>query len=100
MKNQDLNLSSLTKQLSGTLRKVAGYKGFIFFLVAAMLYGFITWRINVYSSVPPDQNEVSSQTAAQPHIDKETIQKLQSLQDNSVSVQSLFDQARDNPFQE
>jgi hypothetical protein len=98
----DLNLTAIIKNLHVTARKVGAYKAFLFFLALASLYGFIVWRINVLSSAPPSASDLSSasQSAAQPHIDQNTIDKIQNLQDNSVNVQSLFDQARQNPFQE
>ena len=102
MKNKDINLDlkALPAALGGYWRKMRTYRVFIFFLVVATLYGYIVWRINVFSSTPADSGEVASQQSAQPHIDQATVDKIKSLQDNSVSVQSLFDSARDNPFQE
>lgn len=102
MKNADikLNLGDLSAQLSGFSRKVRAYRVFLFFLAVAALYGFIVWRINVFSGAPPSISEQTAQTTAQPHIDQATVDKIQSLQDNSVNVQALFDSARQNPFQE
>jgi hypothetical protein len=102
MKNKDLNLNlnNLPAQLSALTRKISAYKVFLFFLAAASLYGYILWRINVFSNAPASQSEETAQTTAQPHIDQATVEKIQSLQDNSVNVQTLFDQARQNPFQE
>lgn len=98
----DLSLAKLVKSLRESERKVAAYKAFLFFLALAALYGFIVWRINVLSSAPPSASDLSSASkgTAQPHIDQTTIDKIKSLQDNNVNVQSLFDQARQNPFQE
>lgn len=98
--NLKLNLSDLPAQLSGISRKVGAYKVFLFFLAVAALYGFIVWRINAFSNTPASQSEQTAQTVAQPHIDQATVAKIQSLQDNSVNVQALFDAARQNPFQE
>lgn len=98
--NISINLKDIPVQLGAVARKVSAYKVFIFFLVAASLYGYILWRINVYSNAPASTSEESSKSTPQPHIDAGTVQKIQSLQDNSVSVQSLFDAARQNPFQE
>ena len=102
MKNKDLNISteSIKGQVSALAKKIATYRIFLFFLVIASLYGYILWRINVYSNAPASESEVSAKTTAQPRIDPDTVKKIQSLQDNSVSVQSLFDTARQNPFQE
>jgi hypothetical protein len=92
--------SNLLAQLTDALRIVSSYKAFIFFLAVAAFYGFIIMRINVYSNTPASTSEEAAQTAAQPHIDPSTVAKIQNLQDNSVNVQSLFDTARQNPFQE
>lgn len=102
MKNKDIqiNFSELPAQLGGVFRRLSGYRALIFFLAVAALYSYIVWRINTFSNTPPSTSEQTAQTAAQPHIDPGTVQKIQSLQDNSVSVQALFDQARQNPFQE
>lgn len=100
MKNKDINLQDIPAAFNGFVRGISAYKVFVFFLAAASLYGYIIWRINTFSNAPADSNEESSQTTAQPHIDPATVAKIQSLQDNSVSVQTLFDNARQNPFQE
>ena len=98
--NKSLDLNDLPALLGSWLRRFSTYKGFAFFLLVAVFYGFILWRINTYSNTPASQNEEAAQTATQPHIDPSVVEKMQSLQDNSVSIQSLFDQARQNPFHE
>lgn len=102
MKNGEvkLNLRDIPALLMGFLRKVSSYRIFIFFLMVAVLYGFIIWRINTFSNTPASTSEVTAQATADARIDPATVAKIQSLQDNSVSVQSLFDSARQNPFQE
>jgi hypothetical protein len=100
MKNKDLNIKGLSGSLKQALAKINAYKVFIFFLIVATAYGYILWRINVYSNVPADPAQEAAQKSAQPHIDAATVEKIQSLRDNSVSVQSLFDSARQNPFNE
>ncbi|HSX06408.1 MAG TPA: hypothetical protein VLG92_01665 [Candidatus Saccharimonadia bacterium] len=102
MKNNDihLNINDIPAQLAGLTRKANAYRAFLFFLLVASLYGFIIWRINVSNNTSASASEETAQTVAQPHIDAATIQKIQNLQDNSVRVQSLFDNARQNPFHE
>ncbi|HSX30995.1 MAG TPA: hypothetical protein VLE99_03700 [Candidatus Saccharimonadales bacterium] len=100
MNNEKLSLGSLKGQLASAGHKLARYRAFGFFLMVAILYTFIVWRVNAASNVPLNASEQTAKTVAQPHIDPATVAKIQSLQDNSVSVQSLFDNARQNPFQE
>jgi hypothetical protein len=100
MKNGNLDLASLTPLAGKALRRVRTYQAFLFFLIVASCYGFILWRINVYSNTPANLNEETAQIGSQPHVDPVTVKKILDLQDNSVSVQALFNQARQNPFQE
>ena len=95
------SLKLVVAKISGVGRKLLPYSLLAFLVFVALLYGFVFLRINNLSSAQPTADAVSSQVkAAQlPHIDQTVVNQLQSLQDNSVSVQALFNQARSNPFQ-
>lgn len=73
---------------------------FLVFLIA--IYGFLSWRIFGLMSAEPDEAAVSAelQSVGIPKVDEDVVSKMQKLEDNSVSVQSLFDEARSNPFKE
>ena len=90
-------LDTITARLSSLRR----YIFVIFVLFVAGLYSFVLFRVNSLSHAQPVASDVTSQVkaAAIPHIDQAVVKQLQSLQDNSVSVQALFNQARSNPFQ-
>jgi hypothetical protein len=96
-----LNTKALFDKLSDRAQQLRQYSVLAFLVVVAGIYGFVLFRINTLSSAQPTPDAVSSQVkAAQiPHIDPTVVKQLQSLQDNSVNVQTLFDQARSNPFQ-
>jgi hypothetical protein len=98
-KNKNITLSDILSLVGNVMKKIGSYKVFIFFLIVATIYGYIIWRINAFSNAPASQSEISSHTTAQPRIDQSTIDKIKSLQDNSVGVKSLFI-GRQNPFQE
>lgn len=101
MNSKNLNLASLTARLGGVFQQLRRFSLLIFISFVVALYGFVLLQINSLGSAEPSSDAVTSQVkAAQvPHIDKAVVQQLNSLQDNSVSVQALFDQARSNPFQ-
>jgi hypothetical protein len=99
-KDININMGDLAGQLRTAGKKISAYKVLLFFLVIASLYGYIIWRINAFSNTPPNQSETTAKAIAQPHIDPGTLAKIQNLQDNSVSVQTLFNNARQNPFNE
>lgn len=98
----NIEVGNLTEQLKKVQRSFVRYRALLFFLFIAAVYGFIVYRINTLSNLEPDEAAVAqaSQGPRQPRIDPATVEKLQDLQDNSQNVQSLFNEARQNPFQE
>jgi len=83
------------------LNKLGRYKLILAILLIAGAYGYVILRISSLSSAEPTANQVSAvQAAGVTHVDKHVIDQLRKLEDNSVSVQALFDQKRNNPFQE
>lgn len=102
MKNSNLDLKTIEYSAGKLFGSVNRYRSFIFFLLLTSLYGYIVWRINVLSSAPPSTADVTTaqQNAPLSGIPETTVEKLQGLEDNSVRVQSLFNDARQSPFQE
>ncbi len=98
MKN-DLNLSNLTDIYHAGLGKLHKYAALLFFIFVAVIYGFIMLQINSLSNPEPTQATISTKSKT-PHIDKNVVSQLNQLKDNSVTVQTLFDEARNNPFNE
>ncbi len=98
----NIDIHTFAKSFQKWFRVLNKYRNFIFFLLLTSLYGYIVWRINVLSTAPPSTADVTSaqQNVQLPRIPESTVQKLQGLQDNSVRVQTLFNAARQNPFQE
>lgn len=72
----------------------------LFLLLVVIVYAFVAWRISVLQNAQPNQTAVNAQVQASPQIDQATISKIQQLQNSSDNVQALFNQARQNPFQE
>lgn len=96
------DLKSLPAKLGEALGKLKRYAVLVFVVLVAGIYGFLVLRVSSLQNAQP--NTVSGTqkvtTVATPRIDPKLVQQLQQLQDNSVSVKSLFDNARSNPFQE
>ncbi len=91
-------VSSLTK-VGQTLQR---YMTLWFVLLLVLVYGFVLYRIQAAQSAQPTDTEISSQLQATPapHVDPKVVEQMQSLQDHSVNVKTLFDEARSNPFKE
>ncbi len=78
------------------------YSLLFFTVFVALLYGFVLFRASSLAHTEPSQTDVTSrvQAAQVPHINESVVRQLKSLQDNSVNVQALFEEARSNPFQQ
>lgn len=97
-----LTSASLKEQFDIAAHAVHRYALLLFALFFLAVYSYLGWRIVALSQVEPSQTAVDAQlqSAGVPHIDQQAISKLQQLQDNSVEVRTLFNNARSNPFQE
>jgi len=100
MKN--LDLKDIPAQFLALFQKIRRYSTFIFVIGLFLVFSFLVYRINALNSLSPSDADISAKlkTVQQPVINSALITKIQQLQDNSVQVQSLFNSARNNPFQE
>lgn len=100
MKTSSLKINLFSKYAS-RFDALKRYRVLGFVLVVAVLYGFVLMRINTLGSVEPMDDAVAEQVKAArvPHINETVVEQLESLEDNSVSVKTLFNEARSNPFQ-
>ncbi|MDB5185949.1 MAG: hypothetical protein JWL85_472 [Candidatus Saccharibacteria bacterium] len=100
MKN--LDLKTLPATLLPLLNKVKRYVVIIFIGVVVLVYGFLVLRINTFAQTEPTDEAVTERLKAvqRPKIDADALEKIQQLEDQNVEVQTLFKQARDNPFSE
>lgn len=96
----DLHVSK--EQINGLIRSVRKYAVFAFLLFLIAIYGFLSLRVTQLLQAEPDSVEVTAElkTMGIPEINEEVVSKMEKLEDNSVSAQTLFDEARSNPFQE
>lgn len=100
--SKNIQLQSLTAIGAPIGKAFKRYGGVMFFLLFAFVYAYMVLQINAFSNVQVDSSEVTAQvsTTPTPRIDAQAVKQLQSLKDNSVNVQTLFEQNRTNPFQE
>lgn len=95
---KDLKLKSL---LDKAVLVLSRYSAILFFLLISGVYGFVVFNINNLVNAQPSQSDIDAQskTTSIPRVDPKVAEQLQNLEDNSVNVQTLFEQARNNPFQ-
>lgn len=99
MKKQPLDIKQSALNALGAASR---YRVVAFVVIIAAIYGFMIYSISTLSSAQPDESSISNEVTAIriPKIDQSVVKQLEALRDNSVSVQALFDEARNNPFNE
>lgn len=99
---KDFDPRELLDKLIAQIDRAKRYAPVLFCLFFLLIYGFVVYRVQVLNSSEPSAADVATQsrTASVPHIDPKVLVQLQQLQDNSVSVKTLFSNSRSNPFQE
>jgi hypothetical protein len=97
-----MNNDSIKSQLEIIKTTFLRLKLYVFLSLVLIIYIFVGWKAVVSLNANPNLSAINKQSnnLSYPKIDPATLDKINQLQDNSVSVQSLFNQARQNPFQE
>lgn len=103
--NKDVKLD-FAKKLLPKFKKIlqifTKHLPFIPVIVALLIYLLVVWHIRSLATAEPSpeaEDEALISTRI-PKIDQKAINQIQSLENNSPAVQSLFNEARNNPFHE
>lgn len=99
-----LSKQNLEATIQQGIRTANKYSVLLFLLFLIGIYGFLALQVLSLNQAEPDPTVVQERLKTANGLNtskyKEVAEKIKALQDNSVSVQSLFNEARDNPFQE
>jgi len=90
----------IKQKLDVILRQTSRHISFVAILAVLLAYIFVVWQISHLATAEPDQSEQASVSTKMPKIDQNAINQIQSLEQNNTQVHALFNQARNNPFQE
>lgn len=97
-----LEVKDIPAKITPYALKLKKYTVLIFIISLALVFGFLVVSINKYSKLEPTEEAIAEKLtkAQRPKIDENALSKIQQLEDQNIEVQSLFKQARDNPFSE
>lgn len=97
-----LELKDVPAKLKPALDFMKRYMMFIALIAALVVFGFFVFRINQFSRVEPSEEAIQErlETANRPRIDASVVDKIEQLEDQNIEVQTLFNEARNNPFSE
>ncbi len=98
--SKNIEVKQITNIFRSAAEKFKHYAGFLFVVTVLLIYSFLVLRISLLSDPEPDEAAVAEQmsTVKRLRIDQNSINKIEQLEDQNIGVQSLFEEARDNPF--
>lgn len=94
------------KQFTAVAQKITSlfkqYAVLIFILLGLSIFGFLVLRINTLSNQEPSDEMITDKMGQKRpiSIDESDVKKIRELQSKNIEVKALFEQSRDNPFQE
>lgn len=96
------DVKNLLSKIQPALQFAKRYLVFVFFVAMLVIFGFFVFRINQFSQQEPPEDAVTEKlkTVPRPRIDQDALTKIEQLEDQNIEVQTLFDEARKNPFNE
>lgn len=99
MKLDKALFTNLLTKLTAFAKK---YGVFIFVIITLGLFGYLVYTIRVLAAKEPSESAVIEKMGTERpiNIDESAVKTIQELQSTNVEVKALFDQNRDNPFQE
>ena len=100
--SMNIDIKTLKPILFKYLKWLKRYYIIIGIVVIALMYAYLIIQISLLNQREPTIEQVSEKLdkIVQPSVNEDMVNKLKQLEENSPEVQSLFQQARENPFQE
>jgi hypothetical protein len=97
-----IDKTALLEQISKLLTLIKRFRFITIFVIFSLMYGYILVQVNAINQKAPSDKQVSDKVTAlpQPKIDQGLIDKITSMEEESVQVKSIFSDARKNPFAE
>lgn len=95
-------MNKITPYLQKLLETFKRYVFVICVVLFGGLYGTLIYTAGQQAALEPSESEITEKykAAARPKLDEDTVNKLESLESTNVDVQAIFDEARQNPFNE
>lgn len=96
-----MNLESLTPKLISVKDYISKHAVILFILLVVGVFGFMVVRIYLLSSAEPTSSQVDEKMSTYRivKLDTKIVELFRSLEDRNISVESLFDNGRTNPFE-
>ena len=97
-----LDKTYLLEKLAVATALVKRFRFIIAFLVFSVMYGYVLTQVNAIDALQPSDKQIAEKATDAPRtkVDEELAEKIISLEDQNVQIQTIFSEARKNPFAE
>lgn len=99
-KNIDLKSVNFLSPIKKFYSKYSRHAAFGAMILVLLIYVMVVLKINNLANAEPSSDQETAIAGSIPKIDDKAIQQIQALEASNTQVHSLFEQARNNPFQE
>jgi hypothetical protein len=97
---RDIDLKAIKKQIVKFTKAESKHAAFLGIMIVLLLYVVMVWKISSLATAEPSSDETAVAQSNIPKVDKRAVNQILNLEQNNTQVHSLFNQARNNPFQE
>lgn len=96
-----MNLDTYTAKLIPIKNFIARYAVLLFIISVVAIFSFMTLGIAHFSDREPTAVEIDEKRLSVKvvKLDEKSINKIKELQDQNISIESLFNNGRENPFE-
>ena len=98
----NIDLKNLPTKAVTALQKLKKYSLFICILAVLAIYGFLVLQIRSMATVEPTSADLTNKLNElnTPKLDQDAVNKILLLEEENIEIMTLFNEARQNPFQE
>lgn len=98
----NIDIKTIPDKLLSLAQWLKKYALFISILLVLGIYLFLVWQIRYFATIEPTQADVTNKLNElnTPKLDQDAVNKILLLEDQNIEVKTLFNTARQNPFQE
>lgn len=98
----NIHIDNAPRIVNATISVLQQYAKFIFIILMLGLYGYLVLHVSSLIQADISQTDVLEQMEStnRAQVDERAVERILTLQDQNVQVESIFEEARDNPFSE
>lgn len=98
----NIDIKKLAPKISAVLKKLRPYSLFICIILVLCIYLFIVVKIRQLANQQPSTTDVTNKLVElqTPKLDQDAVDTILQLEEESIEIRTLFNEARQNPFQE